>query len=169
VPQHQFTIKPNLLNAAGPKFLKYLLAYSLASTTIYYALQTIQPTFLAYTQTRLITTLTLLTIVISIIVVKRRIIKLHYTKYDFYDTHVVETTGIIGRKRNSIPYKQISKLTNNTNLWDRITNASDITLKSQKHDDSHDLTLKSIKNADEIEHKIYKLLKLDPKEKKKDE
>ena len=68
-----------------------------------------------------------------------------------------------------MPYKQIGKVQNESSMWDRLTNASDILLKSARHDDEHDLLLRSIKNADEIEHKIYKLLKADAKETTKEE
>ncbi|MFT4249880.1 MAG: PH domain-containing protein [Candidatus Woesearchaeota archaeon] len=161
MPKHHFTLKPSLINAAGPKFFRYLVAYSLASTTIYYALTL---TNLIPSTPQLIIALALTTILVSIIVVKRRVIKLHYTQYEFYDTHVVEKSGIVRKKRHSMPYKQISKVQNESSLWDRLTNASNILLKSARHDSEHDLLLRSIKNADEVEHNIYKLLKADAKE-----
>ena len=162
MPQKQFTLKPDLINALLPTFTKNLFRYSIAGVATYYIIQAL-PSLFVYEHTRLVTAIILVVLLFSFLSIKLAIIRLHRTTYTFYDTHVAQETGFITKQRDSIPYKQISKVINNTTLWDRLTNASNITLKSSRHADSHDLTLQSIKEANKIEHEIYKLLKTDAK------
>lgn len=158
MPQLLLELQPNKLNAIGPTYMKWLIAFSLASITTYYALTNLD---LASVQSnsRLAAALILTTLLGSTLAIKPKLIHLHNTKYDFYDTHVNAQTGFFKKHRDSMPYKQISKLTNNENLWDRLTNASDITLHSSRPGEDQGLTLRSIKNSNEVEEQIYRLLK----------
>ncbi len=156
MPKHQLTLKPHIPNAILPLYAKKLAIYALAATTVY-AMQAFIQTPLD--NNKFLGALIATALIIPLLETKPRIIQLHNTKYHFYDTYVQQEKGILNKKKDGIPYKQISKIVNTTSLWDRLTNASDITLKSARHGEGHDLTLKSIQNADEIEQKIYKLLK----------
>lgn len=156
MPTKQFTLKPSALNATAPIFLKKLFKYSLAAIPIYYVVIWLS---LNINYQALLLSLICIVVLASALETKPALIHLHYTTYVFFDTHVLVKSGILSKQRNTMPYNHISRVVNNSSLWDRITNASDITLKSTKHDENQDVTLKSVKNAEEVEHKIYALLK----------
>lgn len=147
----QFTIKPHAFDIIAPKFLRWLWRYGIAAIIVYFLAG-----FTDYQTNELIVALVGVVLVASFLSIKHALIKVHTTKYSFYDTHVVEEQGVLIKKRNSMPYKQINKVINETNLWNRLSGASDIVLQSAHH---HDLRLQSIKDADDVESRIYGLLR----------
>ena len=94
---------------------------------------------------------------------------MHSTKYFFYDTHVVEQIKFIVTRRNSIPYRQINKISNKSSLWDRITRSGDIILQTNRASGVSDMVIKSVPDADEVEDRIYNLIRRDSHYVKKQE
>lgn len=160
MPQHQLYLKPKYTHLLGPKIAATLIKYTLASIVVYHLIQFINQIWTTNIHnTYLLTALLLLTVGLTIIEIKPKLIHAHYTHYDFYDTHIVIKQGIFVKNKVSVPYAQITNIQSTTNLWDQITNASDIVLKLNRNDRHEDVILKSIENADQVEHDIYKLLK----------
>lgn len=165
---HQF--KPALFPAVLPHFLKWLWRYAVAGLIVYgllYALDAIG--VLRTHMPALLMAVALVVPLASFISIKHRLIRLHNTRYLFYDTHVVSEHRFITVTRHSVPYAQINKLTNNSSIWNRMTGVSDIILHTLRHGDAQDLVLRSVRDPDEVEHTIYDLLKRSRRSEPEDE
>ena len=160
MPKLVFSVKPDLVNALVPVLARWLFRFSIAGLITYALFSAIANAgLLVIDQTRLIIAVVLIVIVFTFFSIKYRLIHLHATTYLFYETHVVVQLKLLSTRRHSMPYKQISKITNNSTLWDRISKASDMTLRSSRPDEVHDLQLRSVKNSEEVEARIYRLLR----------
>ncbi len=162
MPKLNFVIKPDITNALLPTFLRWVFRYTVGAVVVYFLFS-----FLARLGVmdilfgRLIFALIIVVFVLSLSSIKLQFLVLSNTRYLFYDTHVVEERKLLVTKRHSMPYKQISKIINNSTIWDRFSKASNMVLRTARPDESQDLVLRSIKNSEDVEHKIYKLLKED--------
>lgn len=157
MPTKQFEIKPDFLASIIPYYLHWVWRFSLAALLAYGIVRLLDElSILVVSETALRIALVIIVLLGSFVSSKHRMIKLHQTKYLFYDTHVVIQTKMLNVKKQSMPYYQISKVTNNSNLLQRITRVSDIILHRIS---GSDFVLKSVKHPDDIEHKIYKFLK----------
>lgn len=160
MPQLVFSIKPDLVNALGPILARWFVRFSIGGIVAYFLFTTLSDFgYLAIARTPLIFAIVLIVLMLTVLSIKFHLIDLHATKYLFYDTHVAVEKKLLVTRRHSMPYKQISKITNNSSLWDRISRASDMTLRSARPDDVHDVQLKSVKNSEDVEARIYRLLK----------
>ena len=148
----QFVLKPDSFDIVFPSFLRWLWRYSVAAIIIYFLSD-----FVNYQTNSMIVALVIVVLVASLLSIKHALIRVHTTKYSFFDTHVVAESGLLAKNRDSLPYKKISKVVNKTSLWNRLSGASDIVLKTTH--EMHDLRLKSIKGADKVESRIYDLLR----------
>ena len=162
MPKLNFVIKPDITNALLPTFVRWMFRYTVGALVVYFLFS-----FFARLEVldialgRLVFALILVVVVFSLSSIKLQFLVLSNTRYLFYDTHVVEERKLFVTKRNSMPYKQISKIINNSTIWDRFSKASNMVLRTSRPDDGQDLVLRSIKNSEDVEHKIYKLLKED--------
>lgn len=162
VPKLNFVIKPDITNALLPTFIRWVFRYSVAGVIVYFLFSSLARFgVLDILLGRLVFALIVVVFVLSLSSIKLQFLVLQNTRYLFYDTHVVEERKLFVTKRNSMPYKQISKIVNNSTIWDRFTKASNMILRTSRPDDGQDLVLRSIKNSEDVEHKIYKLLKED--------
>lgn len=162
MPKLHFVLKPDLTNALLPSFVRWVFRYAVAAAIVYGLFAfLVRLEVLAWSLGRLVFALAVIVVVFSASSIKLQFLVLQNTRYVFYDTHVVEERKLLVTRRQSMPYKQINKIVNNSGLWDRISKASNMTLRSSRPDDTQDLRLRSIKNSEDVEHKIYKLLKAD--------
>jgi uncharacterized membrane protein YdbT with pleckstrin-like domain len=163
----RLVLRPSLVNAILPRYFQWLKRYTVASFVAYavfFALDALG-LFLINHRT-LLWALVIVSVWMSFVSVKHLIIALHRTTYTFLDTHVTARSGILMTHRQSMPYNQIQKITNDASLWDRMTNASDITLHGIR---GHDLLLRSIKNSEDVEERIYSVLRGKKESQKQDE
>jgi len=162
VPKLEFVIKPDLTNALLPLFMKWMWRYAIGAVVTYALFSALlRLGAIAFSTGRLVFALIIVVLVFSFSSIKMQILILHNTRYLFYDAHVVEERKLLFTKRASMPYKQISKIINNSGIWDRVSGASNMVLRTARPDDGQDFVLRSIKNSEDVEHRIYKLLKQD--------
>ena len=160
MPQKQFSVKPHYIHALAPRALFTAIKYLIATLTVYYIMQSAIDVFaLDIYAPYLVSALTVVGLLLLIIDIKPKLISLHFTEYTFYDTHVECKKGAFMKKKVSTPYNQISNVLSSTSIWDRMLNASDITLKISKHDEKEGIILYSVPDAGHVEHQIYRLLK----------
>ncbi len=146
-------IKPNLINALLPLFMKNIIIGIIIATTL----------FLAHTITDLIwtinvpfnlTTFVIITVISSVLPLTFNIIKLLFTKYMIYHNRATKEFKFIIIKRQTAMFKRVTNIHLEANLWDRLCNSGHITLNTAD-DDEEDLRLDFINNPEEIEQQIY--------------
>ncbi len=166
----EIIIKPNMFAALLPDYLKYLFRFGISSVLAYWLLVfLIRAGIISINTKRLTVSLIIMSLLLPFIAIKPRIVRMHSTKYFFYDTHVVEQIKFIVTRRNSIPYRQINKISNKSSLWDRITRSGDIILQTNRASGVSDMVIKSVPDADEVEDRIYNLIRRDSHYVKKQE
>lgn len=151
-------LKPKIINALFPLFLKYFLI-SLLFCAVLFGVSLILEKF-GITLLPIVLTITafvILAFIISIIPLASKIFRFAFTKYIFYETSVVKEFRFIIIKKQSVIYSRITNVSLDISIWDRICGAGDITLHTD--DDEPDIVLKFIRHPEEIEHKIYSLIK----------
>lgn len=159
MPQLQFSVKPAMLPAVLPHYAVWLWRFLVAGALVYGAFRALDALGVILVDAQSLLLAIIVGVVIgTIISVKHRLLLLHSTRYLFYDTHVVRETKLFSVERQSVPYSHISKVTNNSNLFQRVIGVSDIVLHSTRRGDE-DFVLASVRDPDALEHKIYELLK----------
>ncbi len=158
MPELQFTRKPYLFDAITPVLGHYLLRFGVGGVVSYLLFWLIRP-FYPVNMSALFWWLVGIVLFFSVLAIKARIITLSATRYMFYDTHIVREVRLVSVRKTSMPVKQIIKVTNHSSFWNRLTGASDIVLHVAHPERTEDFVLSSIKNADDVEHKIYALIK----------
>lgn len=151
-------LKPSIINALFPIFLKnlfYSFIFVVAVYLINHALKYFN--LIHYSDILTITILIVLMFVIPIIPLSYNITKLTNTRYYFYRTHLLSETKILGIEKHSINYSQITNISTVISLWDRISNAGDITLHTGQ-EQTASLMLSFIRDPHRIEKAIYHLI-----------
>ncbi len=162
MPELRFVIKPDVTNALAPTLFRWVFRYSVAAVVVYTLFYwLVRLGVFDLSLSRILFALGVIVVMFSFSSIKLQFLVLQNTRYVFYDTHVVEERKLLVTRRHSMPYKQISKIINNSSLWDRFTKASNMVLRTARHDEGQDMVLRSIKNSEDVEHKIYRLLKED--------
>ena len=152
----ELTIKPNILNALLLVFLKYLLKLGLISFILFLLLLLIRTIgFFQIPVSTLIVWFVGLVLLFTLLLLSYRIFILSFTTYYFYRTHLTSEFKFLVKKKFSVSYTQITNVTTDVSVWDRICNAGDIIVHTAENQSS-DLTLYYIKDPDKIEHLLYK-------------
>jgi len=81
------------------------------------------------------------------------------TKYSFYNTHIVYDFSFIIIRKFSVPYHQITNVSLNITIWDRLTKSGNIVIHTAD-DTTPDLHLNYVSNPEVVERRIYELVKL---------
>ena len=154
--EHVTKIKPSLVNALVPIFIKDVI-YSILITAIFFftihILKAVNVTKFS-TSTKLNI---LIFVLVALVLTTSRIIILTSTTYYFYNDHIKSEFKFIAIKSFAAPYSSIVNISSSISLWDRLCNASDITLHTAE--DNKDLVLRYITNPKKIEKIIYQMIK----------
>jgi hypothetical protein len=151
-------MKPNILNALFPVFLKNLF-FSFIVILVMYAVSQVLTIFGVISLTASDVTIWLIGILFlfAIAPMTVRIIILYNTKYYFFRTHVISEFEFIMIKKYSLPYSKISNITVDISIWDRFCRAGDVTLHTAENI-TPDLVLRFIKNPKKMERDIYRMI-----------
>jgi len=148
-------LKPSIPNGLIPIFLKHLfysLIVGLVLFLVSYVLKWVGvidfPTSLW---------IFLIWLAVLLLPTGLHLIRLANIKYYFFRTHVEYEYRLITIKKQSVPYSQIADITVKISLWDRLTNAGNITLHTAE-ERAPSLVLFYIRDPEKVEKVIYKML-----------
>ena len=152
-------LRPNLVNGFLPVYIGYVAKISKWASipitiAVILSLLTINP--LNPGLTLILAGVGILTLALLSLIV--RIIMLGNLKYTFYKDRIEMHQQLFNIRRKSIRYSQITNITAEISVWDRICNAGDIILHSAEETEVGDLELRCIKNPYDIEKKIHELI-----------
>lgn len=153
-----FTLRPNLVNALTPYFLKNLFISAVISALVYLFFSVL--TYVSKEQVyegALFSTIVIVFLVFLLIPFLISLILLKCTKYEFYTTNVVKQFKLIAIKKHAILYNQILEVKIEVSIWGRMTKAGNIQLVSAD-DSSENLTLQYVEDPETVEKKIYSLI-----------
>lgn len=151
-------IKPSIINALGPLFLKYVwysLLISIIGGVIAWLIDLVGLANLSPLNTGLI--VFGIAVLLSLLWMLERIIILRFTTYFFYKGHVASQFNFIIIKSLSAVYDQIVNVKVEISIWDRLCNAGDIILHTAE-DIAPDVRLLFIKNPLQMEQSIHRLI-----------
>ena len=151
-------LKPSLLNALLPLFVKNLLYPSIFVIVAYgiiFLLTTLK--IISYSTSSIILYLIIILIVLTISPLIFKLIVLSNTTYHFYKDHISYEFKFFKVTRHSIPYSQITNIESKISLWDRLSSAGDIHLHTSD-ERSENLIIQYIKNPRKIEESIHVLI-----------
>ncbi len=155
----QFVIKPALLNALVPHYARWFWRFGIAAAIVYFIFIGLEQLgMVSVYHPALLISVIVVGFLGGFVMVKHRLIGLHNTRYSFYTSHVVRERRFITVKRHSLPYRSITKVENDSSVWDRMTGASDLILHTS-HGDQKALVLESVPDSDAVEHRIYALMR----------
>ncbi len=160
-----YTFKPNLMNSLFPEFLKQLL-FSLFIVGGLYGLLRLLTSLNIYTLPKQNLWLFILGTIMVLSSLFFKIITLINTSYFFYHNHVTREFKFLIVRKHSIPYNQITNLTLDVSVWDRICKAGDLTLHTAE-DKEPNLILKYVNNPEKVENLIHGIIEKKPKSKNK--
>lgn len=151
-------LKPNIVNALLPLFIRNLF-YSFVIVLLLYGVSFILRFFniISYSVAVIVSWLFVLLIVLAAVPLLYQIIVLANTRYYFFKTHVISEIEMIYIERHSVNYSQITNIATKISLWDRLSNAGDITLHTGQ-EQTPSLILSYIKDPHRIEKAIYHLI-----------
>jgi len=151
-------LKPSIINALFPIFVRNLL-YSLVLVVILYGVYYILRFFklVPFSNAAVIGFFISLLLVIAILPLCYELIKLVNTTYYFYHTHVSAEFALLAIKKHSVNYSQITNISTDISIWDRLSNAGDITIHTGQ-EQTPSLILTYISSPRRIEKIIYHLI-----------
>lgn len=152
------TLKPSIINALFPIFLRNLF-FSFITILILFGILQVLVFFnvIILTASEILIWSVALLILFAIAPLAVRIFILYNTRYYFLKTHVISEFKFIVIKKYSVSYERVSNVTVDISVWDRITRAGDITLHTAE-DVKQDLVLRYIKNPREMEKTVYNMI-----------
>lgn len=162
-----YVMKPNKFNALVPSFFKSLF-YSAILVAVFFiasgALMSLG--VLQYPFDNVFWSLVILAVLTAFPLLIRMIILLKTTYY-FYSGHVSKEFKFFIIKKESVPYSQITNISIDISIWDRICRAGDVILHTAE-DKKPDLRLPYMRRPREVERGIYNIMrgKTAPKPKK---
>ena len=160
-------VKPSILNAFFPLFLKNILVYFVLFLFIYAAYTIVDAFALEFIPKNPgMLFFIFLAIIFAVIPLLVKTFILFYTTYKFFPEHVVSEFRFLYVKKKSAVYSRITSVDVRISVWDRLCNAGDIILHTGD-DSAPDLKLQFITKPEEMEKKIYSLIKKYPKIKSK--
>ena len=153
-----FKLKPDVINALFPMFLRNLLVSFVIVLVLYVITQLlVLINVLARTTNLILLWMAGSLVFLAIAPLLFRIVILLNTIYYFYHTHVISEFEFVVVKKYSLPYGMISNITTDVSVWDRMCRSGDITLHTPE-DSRPDLVLRYIKKPRKMEKIIYDLI-----------
>lgn len=155
-----FVLKPSLVNAIIPMFMKNLiksLVICLPIFAISAVLSSVGIITLGMDALFVIFIIALSFMAVIPLIFVMAI--LHFTTYYFFSNYAVSEFKFIMRKAYSVSYRNVINVSLSMSLWDRFCRAGDIIIHTAGESDDPDLTLKYIKEPRKIEQMIYKMMK----------
>jgi len=153
------TLKPSIINALTPIFLKYLFLSFILTLILYGIIILIKAlNILELSNKKIFLRLAVFLFIFSIAPMLFRIIILISTKYYFFETNLLSEFKFIIIRRHSVPYHQIVNIETKISLWDRFCKAGDIVLHTAEDNTIPDLVLSYMKDPEKIEKSIYHMI-----------
>lgn len=150
-------LKPSITNALIPELARNLFYAIIVAIVLFVISLILKSLNIIEISKDTIYYLIIVLIIIAIIPLIGKIIFLYNTKYYFFRNHVQKEFELILVKKYSLPYHQITNVTTDISLWDRLCRAGDIIVHTAE-DTKKDLKLQYIKNPTEIEKGLYKMV-----------
>lgn len=144
-------LKPDLVNALIPIFVRNFSASAVIVITLYAVLKY----FLEYSLQTI--WLVILLLLMSTLPLTVNIFVLKFTTYYFFSDRIVSQYKLLKVDKHSAPYHKIVNIKVDISIWDRICKAGDIVIHTAENR-AADLTLKYIKNPEHVEKGIYNLI-----------
>ena len=150
-------LKPNLLNSIVPTFSKNLFYSSMIMLILYGLLTLLEKLNIFELGVNKIFWGIILILLFSTLLFLIKVVILHYTTYSFFRIHVTREFKLFSVKKHSVPYTQITNISIDISIWDRMCKAGDITLNTAE-DIAPNLILHYVKDPEKIENGIYKII-----------
>jgi hypothetical protein len=155
-------LKPSIVNALVPIFIKNLVVLSALLFAAYAILQFLDhPIYTTWTileyQIHTAWLILVSILVIAILPLTVNILILHFTKYYFFRDRAISEFKFVIIKTHAVIYNRIADVKVKISLWDRLCKAGDVTLHTAEND-VPDLTLKYIKNPRKVEQAVFNLI-----------
>ncbi len=153
-----FTLKPNVMNAIIPTFIKWAFLSFIVALVVYgvfFVLNLVGIVDYAGSTTMIV--LGILVILVAVVVVGIEVVILKNTTYYFYNTHAISEFKLLKIKTYSVPYSKITNISTQISVWDRLCKAGDVILHSAE-DKYPDLKLKYVRNPRKIEKYVYAIV-----------
>jgi len=161
-----FELRPSLINGFLPLLFKYLGTTAkagfafliLAAGARFFGIVT-------YEYQTIVIAAIGLAIGLAILAWLIRFLILPSLQYRFYEDHIEVEQKLLRIQKRTVRYDQITNISTDISLWDRLCNAGDIILHTAEHAEAGDIKLLYIKNPLEIEKKIHSTISMKKKEK----
>ncbi len=148
-------LKPSIVNGLLPITFRYFL-YAVVVSMVLFLIDYILRNFnLIEFSSRW--WIILIGAVILVLPSAAKLIKLHYTTYYFYASHVESEFRFMTIKKHAVPYSQIVDVSVEISLWDRLTRAGNITLHTAE-EKAPSLVLYYLRKPEQIEKIIHKMI-----------
>lgn len=158
MPKSITVLKPSVVNALIPLFLRNLFYFLIIALILYGVYFTLRPIIaLDFSTRQIINWLLILSVLVVFAPLLIQIVILLNTRYHFYDTYLKSEFKLVIIKSKSAPYSQIVNITTYLSIWDRLTKAGDITLHTAENK-APDIVLRYIKDPGKIERALYRLI-----------
>lgn len=153
------TLRPNMLNAVLPLFVKNLAISAVAGIVMYGVLFSLK-SFKAfnYGDRNLMIAVFAASAAFLAVPLAIRLIVLLNTKYYFFRTYLTSEFELLSLRRNSVPYNKIARMEVKISVWDRLCSSGSIILTTT-HEQEAPLILHYVRSPRRIENAIYHLLK----------
>ncbi len=150
-------VKPCVVNALFPIFVKNLFVYFVVFFSLYVLISLLGFFFEFFSYEVSFNFVLVLVLIFSFFSILFRLIILRFTTYYFYDVSAIKEFSLIIVKRRSVVYSRITNISLKMGVWDRITRAGKITLHTGD-DEMPALVLRYVKNPRRVESFVYSLI-----------
>lgn len=158
VHENKLTLKPSLLNALFPRFMRHLFWNGIFFLGLYLIYMVIDYFFDLGFNVEVILMLIFFTIAFSFLKIFKDMIVMIATSYIFYPHSVEKKFDFFVQKSHSANYKHITDIHVEKSIWDRFCKVGDIVIHTS-NDSSHgegkgSLILKDIKNPEILQQQL---------------
>ena len=151
-------VKPDMVNAIVPEFARNLIYFALFAAILSLAAYFLSVfTKLQFRISSAVWMLSSAAIILSMLVSSAMLMRLHFTRYIFYDTYVEHCYKLFSIKTKTTWYRSIVNVETVISFWDRFCRAGDVILHTAE-DTAPDLKLEFIKNPQVVVEHIKKLV-----------
>lgn len=155
-------LRSHAVNALLPEFLKHFFLNLLALAALTAITYLVLPLFNIDFNFNLITIGIIITIILSILFISKRIISIMFTTFTFHQSYIEKKFQFFIEDSHSVSYDKITDVIIKKNLWDRICGVGDVLLKTANDTTSGSaesfLVVRDVKNPDDLKQGI--LLKI---------
>lgn len=155
------TLRPNLINAFFPTFIKYVLKIMVYAGVPFLILTSLLKVLgvLKISLLFQIGIIFLASISIAAVSILLKIfVLLPKLEYRFYKNHLEVESKLFHIEKKSVPYNKITNINAKISLWDRLTNAGDLIIHTADEKETGDIHLLFIKDPLKIEKEIHSLI-----------